>query len=251
MIVMLIIFFSIFCSGAMSQNEPEKVKESVYLCPFITESIKVDGLLDEDSWQKAKILELHVYQTNEKPLSKTEGRILWDDKYFYIGFKAYDKDIWSYLTERDSETAGEDVLETFFKTTTSKETPYYNFEINALGTIYDAFNHAKRDAGGGWYHRWNRWNCEGLKVGVKIKGTLNNWEDIDEYWQMEAAIPFANLPTLKGKSPLSGDIWLFHLARYDFSVYLPTGVELSTCAYITDGGFHRYQDWLKLQFVKK
>lgn len=248
--VLLVISLSVFCLGVGLSCKTGKVKKPTYFCPFITEEITVDGMLDEVNWKKAEILNFMVRVTDETPFSKTEGRLLWDDKYLYVGFKAYDKDIWSYLTERDSDTSGEDVLETFFKTDPSMKEPYYNFEINALGTVYDAFNHAKREAGGGWFHRWKMWDCEGLKVAVKIKGTLNNLQDADQYWQMEVAIPFASLPTLKGKSPRAGDIWIFHLARYDFSVYLPEGIELSSCVHLTEGGFHDYRDWINLKFVK-
>lgn len=178
----------------------------------------------------------------------TEISLLWDDNYFYVGFKAYDKDIFSYYTERDSVTCDEDVLEVFIKPDLERE-PYYNFEINALNTVYDACN-IKKNAGGKRMHRWKRWNCEGFKSAVTIKGTLNNWEDVDEYWILEVAIPFAGLPTLKGKTPKPGDIWLFHLARYDYSVYLPDGVETSSSAHYTEFNFHHWEDWSRLRFVK-
>ena len=219
-----------------------------YNCLFATEKVKVDGYLDEQVWKRAETLNFIVPVTNEEPLSKTEAKLLWDKDYLYVSFKAYDKDIWGYYTKRDEPTCQEDVLEVFFKTDSEKE-PYYNFEINALGTVYDGFN-LKRGAGGEDHHRWSRWNCKGLKIGIKIKGTLNNPEDRDEYWQLEVAIPFANLPTLKGKAPENGDIWVFHLSRYDYSVYLPEGVELSSCAPLTRVDFHRYEDWLRLKFIK-
>ena len=38
-------------------------------------------------------------------------------------------------------------------------------------------------------------------MGVFIDGTLNDPTDIDNYWQMEVAIPFAELPSLAGKKP--------------------------------------------------
>ncbi|MCK4416917.1 MAG: hypothetical protein KAV99_01965 [Candidatus Latescibacteria bacterium] len=59
--------------------------------------------------------------------------------------------------------------------------------------MYDAFNIRRQTAGGD--HRWSKWDCEGLKVGVHIEGTLNNPEDEDEYWQLEVAIPFADWPS--------------------------------------------------------
>ena len=87
--------------------------EEIINCPYTDEPIKVDGLLDDPAWRKATNVKLVIPVTNEKPLSKTEAKILWDDNYFYAGFKAYDKDIRSYYTERDSSTCREDVLEVF------------------------------------------------------------------------------------------------------------------------------------------
>lgn len=217
-----------------------------YQCHYTDEKIRIDGHLTDKAWKKAGVLDFFVAVSNKPAVSRTEGRILWDKKYLYVGFKAYDKDIWSYFTKRDSPTYQEDVLEIFFKTDPKAE-PYYNFEVNALGTVYDAFN-INRHAGGGDHHRWRRWNCEGLKAGVQIKGTLNNWQDEDEYWQLEAAVPFASLPTLNGRSPQAGDIWKFHLARYDYSVYLKEGVELSSCARIRKSDFHDPDDWRLMRF---
>lgn len=217
----------------------------MYNCFYTNEKIKIDGLLNESSWKKAKTLNFIIPVTHKKPVSKTDAKVLWDDKYLYVGFKAYDKDIYSYYKNRDDQTCREDVLEVFFKTDLKKE-PYYNFEINALGTVYDAFN-IKRGVD---EHRWAQWNCKGLKSAVYIKGTLNNWRDIDDYWQLEVAIPFSSLETLKGKVPKPGDIWMFHLARYDYSVYLPEGVELSSCAALSKVNFHLYEDWIQLKFKK-
>ena len=233
-----------------SQKKITAVSQSkeAYQCQYIAEPLKIDGLLDESAWKQAQPLSFFIPVTHQEPLSKTDGRLLWDDKYLYAGFKAYDKDIWSYFTERDSTTCNEDVLEVFIKPDQEKE-PYYNFEINAINTVYDAFNF-KRGAGGGDHHRWSRWNCQGLKSAVTVKGTLNNYEDVDEYWQLEVAIPFADLPTLAGRGPNQGDKWLFHLARYDYSVYLPKGAELSSCAAFSKVDFHNYADWLTLEFVK-
>lgn len=225
-----------------------KATDQVYPCFFTGERLVIDGHLTEASWKKAKILDFFVPVANKPVISKTEGRILWSKEYLYVGFKAYDRDIWGYLTERDSPTCSEDVLEFFF-TPHANAAPYYNFEINALGTVYDACN-INRYAGGGRMQRWARWNCPGLKVGIQIKGTLNDCTDEDEYWQMEAAIPFASLPSLKGKTPAAGDAWKFHLARYDYSVYLQNGVELSSCARLKKADFHNAGEWRLMRFVR-
>ena len=236
----------------MNDNSKDKAlaenADNGYECLYTSKPIEIDGQLDEPQWQRAKLIDFMIPVTHKKPLSKTEARILWDNDCLYVGFKAYDKDMYSYFTERNSHTCYEDVLEIFLKPIPTEE-PYYNFEINALNTVYDAFN-VKRGAGGPDHHRWNHWNCDGLRSAVVIKGTLNDWRDVDEYWQLEVAIPFADLPTLKGQPPRPGDQWLFHLSRYDYSVYLPEGVELSSCAPLSRVDFHRYEDWIPLKFVK-
>ena len=219
-----------------------------YRCVYTPDPINIDGSLQDPSWNLGENLEFFIPVTNAEPLSKTEAKILWDNDYLYVGFKAYDKDIWSYFTERNADTYHEDCLEIFFNTDPDKE-PYFNFEINALGTIYDAYN-LKRNAGGPSSHRWRLWDIEGIKVAVVIKGELNNPEVIDECWQMEVAIPFAGLPTMNGKSPSPDDTWLFHLSRYDYSIHLPDGVELSSTAHQSAEDFHNCADWQHLVFAK-
>ncbi len=219
-----------------------------YQCRFTDEPMKIDGHLTEKSWQKANVLDFYIPVSRKPAVSRTEGKILWSKTHLYVGFKAYDRDIWGYYTKRDSPTYREDVLEVFIMPD-PKADPYYNFEINALGTVYDAFN-LKRYAGGDQIHRWARWNCRGLKVGVQIKGTLNDYTDEDEYWQMEVAIPFASLPTLKGKPPAAGDEWKFLLSRYDYSVYLKKGVEISSSSRLRKADFHNAREWRRMIFTR-
>ena len=226
----------------------KNTSNQIYPCLYTDERMVIDGHLKEKSWRNAPYLDFFVPVSRKPAVSKTEGRILWSKTHLYVGFKAYDRDIWGYYTKRDSPTCREDVLEVFFQPDPEAD-PYYNFEINALGTVYDAFN-VKRNAGGEDHHRWSRWNCRGLKVGIQIKGTLNNYADEDEYWQMEVAIPFASLPTLNGKPPAAGAIWKFHLARYDYSVYLKNGVELSSCARLKRADFHNADEWRLMNFVR-
>jgi len=218
-----------------------------YLVHRTSGNITIDGHLNEEAWEKAAVLNFFVYKTHEQPLGRTEAKILWDHEFLYVGFDALDKDIWSYMTQRDSQTCLEDCLEIFFKTDPA-QAPFYNFEINALGTVFDAFSPGKAIAGG--YHRWSKWNCEEMLVAVNVRGTLNDHTDIDEGWGMEVAIPYRSLPSLGGKSPTPGDSWRFHLARYDYSVHLPgDGLEISSTALIT-GAFHDAEEWQSLIFTE-
>ena len=233
---------------AAAAAEQPVVANQVVQCMYTDKPINITGRIDDPAWQKAKSLPFYSAADGKDPISKTEARVLWDDKYLYICYKAYDKDIWGYFKNHDDWTYQEDACEVFFKTDPAKE-PYYNIEVNVLGTVMDMFT-LKVGAGGEDSHRWRHWNCEGIKTKTFIKGTLNNPYDVDEYWQLEVAIPFASLPTMNGKSPKPGDTWRLLLSRYDYSVYLPKGEELSTIVPVAIDNFHDPTPWVTFQFVK-
>ncbi|MCK4244536.1 MAG: carbohydrate-binding family 9-like protein [Candidatus Omnitrophica bacterium] len=242
----------LFLFGCQPKAKVEERKiPQTYICHQSIGKVKIDGILDEKDWQKAEPINFYHLRRKDpqdyrEPESPTIGKLLWDKDYFYVSFKAYDKDIWGYYTERDETTYREDVLEIFLKPDAQKAS-YYNFEINALGTVYDAFNFKRGFAGGS--HRWSKWNCEGLKIGIKVKGSLNNWKDEDECWVLEVAIPFSAFKEIT-LSPKIGDEWSFALCRYDYSVYLEEGRELSSSAKLSKLNFHLWEDYDRLLFSK-
>lgn len=243
--------------GQTRSPAPETVEAGTtapepYVVRYTETPILIDGRLDDPAWEHAvPIRAFRTFPAGEPPISATEARLLWDDAYLYVAFQAQDQDVWGYLTERNASTAREDVLEVFFKTSET-ESGYYNFEINALGTIYDAYTPRLPSNVAGGTRRWSQWNCEGIKVGIQVHGTLNDYTDIDEGWDMEIAIPFAALHTRQGQTPQPGDLWPFHLARYDYSVYLPeVGREVTTCAPLKGRTFHDdHGSWLRMLFHK-
>lgn len=155
---------------------PVRAQGVVYLCHFTSMAIKVDGFLDEPAWEKAPVVNFTIPKTLQGSISRTEARVLYNDKYLYVGFKAYDKDICAHKKERDSATCNDDVLEIFIKPDPvlhpNGPNPYYDFEINPLGTVMDAFVR-KRSATAN-FTQWSNWNCRGIKIATQVKGTLNN-----------------------------------------------------------------------------
>lgn len=230
-------------------SEPAKPAPSkAYTCFFTPKPLTIDGKLDEPEWQHSDVITFHIPGSLKNPVSITEARILWDDQFLYVGFRAYDKEIRSQLTRRDANTCQEDVLEIFIKPS-DKIITYYNFEINALGTVYDAMNF-KRNQNEAEHRKASIWNCDGLKIAVFVKGKINNRDGEDEFWQLEVAIPFSKLPSLAGKAPKIGEQWKFHLARYDHSVYLSKGQELSSSANLSIVSFHYIEEWNTLKFAR-
>ncbi|HOC03709.1 MAG: hypothetical protein BWX89_00637 [candidate division TA06 bacterium ADurb.Bin131] len=207
--------------------------------------IIVDGWLNEPAWKNAEKIDFVRIISFEKPDMETKAFCLYDDEYLYIGFIMYDMDIWGIYEKRDSLLYDEDVVEVFLKPNLSKD-PYYEFEVSPRNIVLDAYL-GNRTLAGNMFLRFAKWNCPGLKTAVKVKGTLNNWEDIDEYWSVEIAIPFRSLPSLK-KAPLPDDIWLINLGRYDYSIYQKNINEVTTCSPITKFDFHRYEEWRFIRY---
>jgi cellulose/xylan binding protein with CBM9 domain len=224
---------------------------TVYPCRHIDTPIEPNGRLTAAQWQTAEPLDFFLAGSkpgSHRPQSRTTAWMLWDESYLYIGYKAMDKDIYSYLTEPDSAVCREDCLEAFLQPDASSF-PYYDFEINALNTVYDSLL-LNPGAGGRKRHRWARWDCAGLKSAVHIEGTINDPYDVDEYWQLEMAIPFVSLTTLKGRIPTCGEQWQFHLARCEYSVYLESGHEFSSTAMLPEIEFHDAAHWDLFEFTK-
>jgi hypothetical protein len=217
----------------------------VYVCRRADPPPAVDGQLDEAAWAQAAPVVFMMPVTFDRPLSLTEARMVCDDRCLYISFRAADQDLFALSTSRDSAVYLEDAVEVFLKTDPRRD-PYYEFEFSPIGTIFDAF-FGKRGASGNG-QRWTAWNCAGLKAVVRVDGTLNDWGDRDTGWTIEIAIPFAGLPTCAERAPRPGDTWLFNLARYDYSVHLPEGVQFFSSSPLTKPSFHAYADWRTLRF---
>ena len=223
-------------------------EKTVYTVHKIDREIEIGSSFNDSIWDKAEPTAWYKAGTLEQPVSKTEAGLLWSDNYIYVTYKAYDKDIFSYFTQRDSHTYFEDVLEFFFKTDPNN-LPYYNFEINALNTVYDSYQPKQNFAGGD--HRWSKWDCKGLKSAVLIDGEINNPQVIDNYWMLQMAIPFCDIEIAGKSKPDINDMWAFMLSRYDYSVHLPDdGVELSSTSVFdgSDFSFHMSQYWNYLRF---
>ena len=209
--------------------------------------IAVDGRLDEESWKLAPRSPRFVDMVTERPASlDTRAAALWDDDYLYVGFWLEEPDVWATYTERDSMICHENDVEVFI----GGKDAYYEFELNALGTIMerfyiwqDAYLSAGYDQipefdllgtelvdtlGGSWSgfrhprgRRWafREWDMPGLKWAVHVDGTINDGSDIDRGWTAEIAFPWQGLDHLAdGRSlpPDDGDVWRLDFSRFQW-----------------------------------
>ncbi len=215
-----------------------------YTCYRAAGPIHVDGKLDEPSWLQAPKSNAFVdIVTGQPAWFDTRVAILWDDDNLYFGFTAEEPNVTATLTERDSRIYEDNDVEVFI----GARDAYYEFEINALNTIYEVFwiwkdalhtgspyfvpefdprKHPTMtlDGVGGHVHprgeRWGflDWDFPGLRHAVHIDGTLNRRDNTDKGWTVELAFPWRGLRWLAdGRSlpPKDGDVWRIDCSRFE------------------------------------
>jgi hypothetical protein len=161
--------------------------------------IVVSGKLDDPAWKSASSIEFIFpwdFQTGAK--QKTTAKLLWDDKYLYVGYNCDDTDITAVYKERDDPTYKDDAVEIFINPMPSQTAIYYGLEMNARGTLYDYLMYDARYA-------LKRFNL----TGVKLLTNSNKGG-----WTLEVAIPWENFEEL-AKPPVSGTVWTANLNRWD------------------------------------
>jgi hypothetical protein len=225
---------------------PEEVGH--YTCYRTHEAIHIDGRLAESSWQKApKSTKFVDLVTGEPAPLDTRMAALWDDENLHIGFWVEEPHVQAKFTERDSPIYMENDVEVFI----AGQDCYYEFEINALGTVYEvffiwqdayqkggAFDRPEFDLGtrqvdvlGGFQDsmrfgkhprgkRWAflDWDFPGMRSAVHVDGTLNNNTDVDKGWTVELAFPWKGMnPMADGRSlpPEDGDTWRMDFSRFE------------------------------------
>ena len=219
-----------------------------YTCYRTSEPIKIDGRLDEPSWQKAPKSPRFVdLVTGEPGPMDTHAAALWDDESLYIAFWIEEPYVQAKFTKRDSPIYMENDVEVFI----AGKDCYYEFEINALGTIYEVFFiwqdaykkgdifdrsefdllNQRVDVLGGFQDnlrfgkhprgkRWafQDWDFPGLESTVHVDGTINDNSDIDRGWTVELAFPWKGMgPLAEGRSlpPQDGDTWRLDFSRFE------------------------------------
>ena len=120
------------------------------------------------------------------PRFKTRAKMLWDDSYLYIGAELEEPHVWATLVKRDTVICRDNDFEVFLDPDGDSH-EYYEFEMNALNTVWDLLlKKPYRDGG----PPVDSWNIDGLVTAVHIDGTLNDPRDIDQGWSVEIAFPW-------------------------------------------------------------
>ncbi|MGQ9731291.1 MAG: carbohydrate-binding family 9-like protein [Candidatus Zipacnadales bacterium] len=207
--------------GPMDEGVP------TYVCERTVGPIKIDGKLDDKTWQVASWTRRFVFPWPEQAGEKhrTRAKLLWNDEALYVAYECIDSDITAVYTRRDDPTYQDDCVEIFLNPAPGKTSFYYGFEMSARAVMYD------------YFYAWptcllTHFDCTGWKLATDIVGTLNDSSDVDSRWTLEVKIPFANFLALRESPPQHGERWRMQLNRWDgtgdkrvLSEWTPSGLD--------------------------
>ena len=181
-----------------------------YKCRRTGEKFAIDGDLEKSCWRRAEKSGRFVDLVSGVPgFLETRMAALWDDENFYAAFWLGEPNVQARFTERDSLIWNENDVEVFI----GGEDCYYEFQINALGTIYEVFyigrdvlkkgsrfdipefdlytrrvdiiggfqdatRYGKNPRGPRW--AFMDWDYPGMRAAVRVDGTLNDASDVDK-----------------------------------------------------------------------
>ncbi len=161
-----------------------------YVCYKVDGKIKIDGKINEKSWQNAEAITGFVDISGEgfpEPRFKTTAKMLWDDEYLYVAADLKDPHVWADIKNHDEVVYYNNDFEIFIDPDGDAHN-YFEIEVNAIGTLFELAIEKPYRATTPTFVQF-QWDCPGLKVATKVHGTLNNPKDTDEGWSVEFAIP--------------------------------------------------------------
>ena len=191
----------------------EIVEAQHYIVTKTNEKNSIDGLANEVDWKTALFSDPFIdIEGIKKPYYETKIKMLWDEKYLYVFAHMQEEHIWGNLKQRDTIIFFNNDFEIFIDPSGDTRN-YGEIEINALGTVWDLLLDKPYRVGG----KANvHWNLDELKYAIHMDGSLNNPNDIDNYWSVEMAIPMSALIELRNKPrklPKEGEQWRVNFSR--------------------------------------
>lgn len=196
--------------------------------------VTIDGDIHKPVWQAAPWTDDFIDIEGDlkpRPPLRTRVKMMWDDQNLYFAAELEEPHVWATLTQRDSVIFHDNDFEVFLYPGFDPAHPdapvrnYYEFEINALNTVWDlCLPKPYREQG----HADNSWTIKGLRTAVRVRGTINNPSDTDQGWDVEIAMPFAAFerhtrPAGRAATPRPGELWKLNFSRVEWDTTVREG----------------------------
>jgi hypothetical protein len=199
--------------GQAQPKSPALPEPKTAAVPKFETNVSIDGVLDEAVWQKAARLTPFVYHdTMANARVTTEVRIWYDAAALYLGWTCQDADIQATFTQHDSRFWEEEVVEFFV--TPSGLNRYFELQWNPLGGTFDAIINNELAPDGQSLKMQGDWSytAKTMTSAIKVNGSVQNSNDRDERWTVEARVPFSDLNVT---TPAPGAVWRANFYRFN------------------------------------
>lgn len=196
----------------------------VYICPRVKKQFTLDGNINKDFWTDVPFTDSFTDiegPIRPDPAYRTRAKMQWDDSNLYIAALIEGPEIWAYQTERDCVIFHDNDFEIFIDPDSDTQ-QYYEFEMNALNTVWDLLlTKAYRDLG----KPVNCYDIHGLSTAVHIDGRLCSLDPSNKSWSVEVVIPFASICecTPSGRPPQKGEYYRLNFSRVQWHVHNSDG----------------------------
>jgi hypothetical protein len=138
-------------------------------------ALDISTWVDDEPWRSLPALTDLVLADGSGPAARaTRVRLCADDDALWVRFDNDDDDPRATLTERDAPLWTEDVVELFLAPGAETPTVYYEFEVNPLGTLFDA-RVSNPQAGRDGMAVETEWDCDGITWGASIRRDAAAW----------------------------------------------------------------------------
>ena len=181
----------------------------VYHCPKVETPPVIAGLIDEQVWLRAPVVELVNTEDGAPARQYTKARMCWDDAYLYVAFNVQDRYILASMTQRDAPVYSEEAVEVFLNPS-GDLVDYFEFEVSPRNVVFDA--RIANPEMGIYPQIGAGWDSHNLLTAVVVDGTLNDLSVHSRGYSVEMAIPFADMFV---DTPKPGEVWRANLCRID------------------------------------
>jgi hypothetical protein len=206
-----------------------------YVCGRARGPLVIDGQDAEPSWAGAAWTEdFKDIEGDARPAPRfrTRAKMLWDDDCLYVYAELEEPHVWGTITRKNSVIFHDNDFEIFIDPDGDNHN-YYEFEVNALNTVWElTLDKPYRDGG----PARDPTNIDGLRSAVHVNGTLNDPSDTDRSWSVEVAIPWKGLARYSGQNsipprdagqssspPRDGGQWRMGFSRVEWLVDIIDG----------------------------
>jgi len=195
-IILLLIsfFYNVFSQERNGENFQKNYQLHV---KRTTNIINIDGEINELAWQQAQVATSFWQKypdDKNKAIQQTEVRTLYDDKYLYISFKAYDSGkVFIQSLKRDIGHDGSDGVAVILDPINTRNNGFF-FVVNAFNAqSEDQLSSTTENLSWSWDHTW-----------------FSETKRHAGYWTAEMAIPFKSI-----RYDATKKVWGINFLRVD------------------------------------